>query len=260
MTSQAHEIVFSVNPDSFSRVQALLKRCGHQKLNLLLARGLALVEYVLDEQAKGRSVGSVSASGNRFVPLCERAELLGTGSAPVATNAPSGSAAGGHLASISPNLMPRHRVRVSKVPEAREPRARRLWGHAAFAVNDEAGPVRSLAFHCERNETLGLEQPIEFNGHALPGELHMSHLPELRKVMDAVSMATHFLLCPATDTLSFYGYFPKTGWFRMSRETEEWIPDEAVNAGEVSLFPMDVAELYLRRLRDRPEEPALLQA
>lgn len=263
MANQTHEVVFSMSTESHDRVLALLARCGHSKLNLLLARGLALVEYVLDQGVLGRSVGSVSATGNKFVPLCERPELStppngsrGASESPCERSVDAGAC----VSPINPKLMPRPRVPVETVVVECEPRARRLFRHAAFAVNDDAGPVRSLAYHRERSETMETEPPIDFNGHALPGGLCLSHLEALRRVMDSESMATHFQLCPASDLLLFYGFFPNNGWFRLNCETREWVPDGAVRTGEVSVFPMDTAEFYLRRLRDKSQEPHLLQA
>ncbi|HAL2109911.1 TPA: hypothetical protein H5X26_004990 [Escherichia coli] len=267
MTSQAlqrHEIVFSMAHDSMSRVQELLKRCGHGNLNLLLARGLALVEFVLDQAELGRVVGSVILGEEEFLPLRERPELLKpmrAGKPPaepednVAQSMPEAA-----VATINPKLMPRAKVPVEDFPEAPLPRARRLFKHAAFAVNDDAGPVRSLAFHQERCDSMGIEPPLSYNGHALPGELRLHHLDDLQRVMDTESMATHFYLCPATDDLSFYGYFPNTGWHRMNPETGEWAPESIVQAGELSLFPMDLAALYLRRHGHDLPERQLLEA
>jgi len=267
MTSQAQqrqEIVFSMAPESMVRVQGLLKRCGHQNLNLLLARGLALVEFVLDQIDMGREVGSVILGEEGFWPLRERPELLKP-SRPRPAAAPSSdeqpqeapvAAVGG----FHPKLVARPRVPVETVPEERQPRARRLFKHAAFAVNDEAGPVRSLAFHLERSESMGLDRPIAYNGHALPGGLRPFHLDEIQRMMDEESMATHFLLCEATEELSYFGYFPNTGWHRLNADTRQWTLDTAILAGERSLFPMDLAAFYLRRQADSQPETQLLEA
>jgi hypothetical protein len=269
MTGQAlqrHEIVFSMAPESMGRVQDLLKRCGHQNLNLLLARGLALVEFVMDQIEQGRAVGSVIIGEDGFLPLRERPELLKPSNSRPRPAAPAGEqlpgASGAQVTAINPKLVPRPRVPIESIPEERLPRARRLFKHAAFAVNDEAGPVRSLAFHLERSESMGLERPIAYNGHALPGELRPYHLEEIQRTMDEESMATHFLLCEAADVLSFFGYFPNTGWHRLNAETSQWALDPAVQAGERSLFPMDLAAFYLRRQVDTQAEaePVLLEA
>lgn len=266
MTGQAlqrHEIVFTMNQASMGRVQALLKRCGHESLNLLLARGLALVEFVLDQADLGRAVGSVIIGEAEFMPLRERPELLAPMKSPVSAvgaGEQASSAPGRPVDAPNPKLMPRPRVSPAAVPEERLPRARRLFKHAAFAVNDEAGPVRSLAFHQERCDSMGLEAPISFNGHALPGELRLHHLDELQRWMDEEAMATHFLLCPATDDLSFYGYFPATGWHRLNTESRAWALDAAVQAGELSLYPVDLAAFYLRRHGDTLPDRQLLEA
>lgn len=261
---QRHEIVFSMANDSMARVQELLKRCGHSNLNLLLARGLALVEFVMDQAELGRAVGSVILGEEEFLPLRERPELLkpmraGRAPAPHEDNAPQ-SAPEAAVATLNPKLMPRPKVLVEDFPETPLPRARRLFKHAAFAVNDDAGPVRSLAFHQERCDSMGLEPPLSYNGHALPGELRLNHLEEFQRVMDAESMATHFYLCPCTDDLAFYGYFPNTGWHRMNSETHEWAPESVVQAGELSVFPIDLAALYLRRHGQNLPERQLLEA
>jgi hypothetical protein len=264
MTSQAlqrQEIVFSMAPESMVRVQGLLKRCGHQNLNLLLARGLALVEFVMDQIEMGRAVGSVILGEEGFLPLRERPELLKPGrSTPRPASSTDDQLQGGsgaQVTTINPKLAPRPRVPVEAASEERMPRARRLFKHAAFAVNDDAGPVRSLAFHLERCESMGLEPPIAYNGHALPGGLRSYHLEEIQRMMDEESMATHFLLCEATEVLSFFGYFPNTGWHRMNTETRQWTLDTAIQSGERSLFPMDLAAVYLRRQVDRPPEQQL---
>lgn len=263
MTGQAlqrHDIMFSMTQSSLARVESLLKRCGHQNLNLLLARGLALVEFVLDQADLGRVVGSVIVGEEEFLPLRERAELLKPSkprpaSAPTAEE-PAQSSPDAAAGAFHPKLVARPRVPVEEHTEERLPRARRLFKHAAFAVNDDAGPVRSLAFHLERNETMGLEPPIDYNGHALPGALRAHHLDEIQRMMDAESIATHFLLCEATEELSYFGYFPNTGWQRLSAESRQWTLDTAILAGERSLFPMDLAALYLRRQVDKqPEQP-----
>jgi hypothetical protein len=259
MTSQAlqrQEIVFSMAPESMERVQGLLKRCGHQNLNLLLARGLAMVEFVMDQIDMGRAVGSVILGEDGFLPLRERPELLGkVNRAPLAVagdQAQGGS--GAQVDAINPKLIPRPKIPVEAATEDHRPRARRLFKHAAFAVNDDAGPVRSLAFHQERCDSMGLEPPISVNGHALPGELRPYHLDDIQRLMDEESMATHFLLCPATDELAFFGYFPNSGWHRLNLDTRQWALDATVQAGELSLFPMEMAAFYLRRQVDQPPE------
>lgn len=264
MTAQAlqrHEIVFTMTPSSLARVESLLKRCGHQNLNLLLARGLALVEFVLDQVDLGRVVGSVIVGEDEFLPLRERDELLKPSNKPrpkptPTTGEPAHSSPDAAAGVFHPKLVARPRVPVEEPTEERLPRARRLFKHAAFAVNDDAGPVRSLAFHLERSESMGLERPIDYNGHALPGALRAHHLDEIQHMMDAESMATHFLLCEATEELSYFGYFPNTGWHRLNADSNQWTLDTAILAGERSLFPMDLAAFYLRRQANKqPEHP-----
>lgn len=255
MASQAlqrQEITFSMSSEGMARTQQLLSRCGHTNLNLLLARGLALVEFVLDQQDMGRAVGSVIPDEQGFLPLRERPELVMPGnSRPRPSVVPSSVAVAPSddaVGAINPKLMPRQRVPVESAPVTCEPRARRLFKHAAFAVNDDAGPVRSLAFHQERSDSMGIDPPISANGHALPGGLSTHHLEELQAVMDEHAIATHFLLCPATDEITYYGFFPNSGWHRLSAQSNTWALDPAAQAGELSVFPLDMAAFYLRRL------------
>ncbi|NWA11980.1 hypothetical protein [Pseudomonas gingeri] len=252
MASQAvqrQEITFSMSPDGMARTQQLLSRCGHSNLNLLLARGLALVEFVLDQQELGRAVGSVILGEDEFLPLREREELVTPGKArPKPTAVPCAAPSASAEAPINPKLVPRARVPVESPPLTNEPRARRLFKHAAFAVNDDAGPVRSLAYHQERSDSMGIDAPISANGHALPGGLAVHHLAELQAAMDEHAMATHFLLCPATDEISYYGFFPNSGWHRLSGQTKTWALDPAAQRGELSVFPLDIAAFYLRRV------------
>jgi len=260
---QRHEILFSMSSDSMARVQALLQRCGHANMNLLLARGLSLVEWVMDQADQGRTVGAVVYGEQAMVELRERKELLKPGSAAKALSAgtdPATAPEDVQPAAPNPKLVARDRVEPEHEPLIGDqlPRARRLFKHAAFAVNDDAGPVRSLAFHQERCDAMGLEPPVSFNGHAMPGDLTQSHLEELQQVMEAESMATHFLLCPVQEQMSFYGYFPKTGWHRLSRSTGQWTLDPQVQDGTISLFPMDLAAAFLRRQRRAPEIESLV--
>lgn len=259
MESQRKEIVFSMSHASYERVEQLLGRCGHTNLNLLLARGLALVEFVEDEKAQGRPVGSTDARGEGFVRLSERAELLKPGNPqrlhPARAEDPAQDvSAAGAVDTTNPKLIARPRTAPPiPIEQGREPRARRQFRRPEFAVNDDAGPVRSLAFHEERCAALGINPPIAYNGHALPGELDTHHLATLEEVMAQESMATHFQLCPATDELVFFGFFPRSGWHRLNQATDVWAPNDSVQTGGVSVFPLDMAANYLRR--QRPAEP-----
>ncbi|WP_439254466.1 hypothetical protein [Pseudomonas monteilii] len=242
---ERHEVLFTMSAQSMQRTTALLKRCGHQNLNLLLARGLALVEFVLDQLEQGRSVGSVILGEDGFLPLRERPELVTPreGARPKAVPAPT---RGGTTHTDNPKLMPRAKVPVEATVQEQAPRVRKLFRHAAFNVNDLTGPVRSVEFHTKRCASEGLEAPIDYTGQALPGELGPHHLEELERVMGEESMATHFQLCPSTYALTFFAFFPKGGWHRMQSASREWLHDLAVDTGEVSVFSVDLAAAYLR--------------
>lgn len=244
-TQERHEVLFTMSAQSMQRTLALLKRCGHQNLNLLLARGLALVEFVLDQVDQGRSVGSVILGEDGFLPLRERPELVTPrgGAKPRAVPAPT---SGGTTHTDNPKLMPRAKVAVEAPATEQAPRARKLFRHAAFNVNDRTGPVRSLEYHIKRSAAEGFEPPIDYTGHALPGELGPHHLEELERVMGEESMATHFQLCPSTNTPTFFAFYPKGGWHRMQGTPREWVRDLAVDVGELSIFSVDLAVAYLR--------------
>lgn len=71
-----HEILFSMSEASMAKTRALMEKCGHSNLNLLLARGLALAEWVESQNERGRAVGSMDGDGNDFWELHERPDLL----------------------------------------------------------------------------------------------------------------------------------------------------------------------------------------
>lgn len=76
-----HEVVFTLSEAGKARADALLARCGHRNMSLLIARGLALAEWVEDQRDEGRSVAGVCYGAGDdgealFVELLERPELL----------------------------------------------------------------------------------------------------------------------------------------------------------------------------------------
>lgn len=258
---QRHDIIFSMSESSRTRVDGLLARCGHTNLNLLLARGLALVEWVQDQIDLGRTVGSVIYGEQELAELRERAELLKPCNA-IRIKPETPAEAHSPVKATNPKLVARCRIAPEHKTTETRPRARRLFKHAAFAVNDETGPVRSLAFHQHQSDAMGLEPPVSFNGQAMPSDLGPFHLNELQHVIDTQSMATHFRMRPGEEQLVFYGYFPKTGWHYLDLQLGQWVLDDQVQAGNVSLYSMDIAALYLRRMKPTvtPPESVALQA
>jgi hypothetical protein len=81
---------------SMARAQDLLRQCHHNNLPLLMARGLALVEWVEEQAAQGRTIASVKYAEEGEEPviyeLQERPELLRPQPKPVLTVAPAPAA------------------------------------------------------------------------------------------------------------------------------------------------------------------------
>lgn len=76
-----HEVGFSFSDASKARADDLLRKCGHNDLRLLMARGLALVEWVEQQHEEGRVVAGVLYAKDEesemvVVELEERPDLL----------------------------------------------------------------------------------------------------------------------------------------------------------------------------------------
>lgn len=269
-----HDIMFSMSEASKARVDGLLRQCGHTNLNLLLARGLALVQWVEDQQGQGRCIAALTVGDDLpedVIELEERPELLKPPPRPqsiaapvkVATPAPvvdtppkpepvASSAPAKPVSAISPEkLVPRKK----NPPPIKQPKYRAPSGREqvlrAHIPNDN-GPVKShtwVAWNCKMESRL---PPILIgDDRALPGELTLAHLPELEQMLTDARHASHFSLSK-DGFLFFYGYQAgngkRGGWCFIEEGSMQMRRDESCEAGLFAIFPVVMAVEYLRRL------------
>lgn len=251
-----HEVLFSMSDASKARVDQLLAKCGHKSLNLLLARGLELAQWVEDQSALGHAVAAVTEDGDVMDLLEERPELLKpqprpqaittavqeTAPAPIVPPTPAASL----TSTDNPRLMAREKS-PSKAPARQRDRApngrvAKLNAH----LPDDDGPIKTvtwLRWDCERRKGM----PLIYIGteRALPGELNLSHLEALETALRETRHATHFKITEMGD-LAFYGFDNQKGWCYMEDCSRRLFPDP--HSGLHSIFPVVMAAEYLQRL------------
>ncbi|WP_219097774.1 hypothetical protein [Pseudomonas sp. UMAB-40] len=265
-----HDIMFSMSDASKERVDLLLRQCGHASLNLLLARGLALVQWVEDQQDQGRTVGAViyGAEGgeDEVFELEERPELLKPqprpqslptqvkAAAPVVEPTPAPKPE--PVASTAPVIDPAKLVARPKTPPpVTQPRYRAPSGREqqlrAHIPNDN-GPVKThtwVRWRCKMDKRL---PPILIgDDRALPGELTLEHLPELERMLVDARHATHFQLTK-DNYLAYYGFQAgkgkRGGWCYVEEGSMQLRKDDHCDGGLFAIFPVVMAVEYLRRL------------
>lgn len=290
-----HDFNFSMGDESKRKLDALMDRCNQNDLNLVVARALSLLAWVVDQADEERVVGSIryGADALDFSELQERPELLRQRSRPqlVTSVAPidaAGSPAGlGHQiaepakaasepkphqskhstlapAAISyettnPKLMARQKVAPqadAKTPS--RPRGQRLMKHAAYEPGVD-GPVKSLAFLQHLCEVRHLPAPISFGNRALPGNLSASHQSPLVEMLDLNIGVTHFALSAQDDFMLFYSYAPRKGWSVLDPISRRWTKDEQANGGLTWIYPVSLAVEYLRRNEDATPNTAVVE-
>lgn len=271
-----HDIMFSMSDASLDRVTLLLSQCGHNSLNLLLARGLALVQWVEDQQDKGRTIGAVlyGDEGVEVSELEERPELLKPQprpqslptpvkpvapvpvkeSAPVVESTPAPKPE--PVATPAPVIDPAKLVaRPKNPPQMKQPKYRAPNGREqvlrAHIPNDN-GPVKSytwVAWKCQMDKRL---PPILIGeDRALPGELTLDHLPELERMLVEARHVTHFKI--TEDNCLFYYAFQqgngkRGGWYYVQEGSMQLLKDDHCDGGLFAIFPVVMAVEYLRRL------------
>jgi len=273
-------IPFSASPASHERIEALAKRCG-TRVNLLIARGLALAEWVEDQIEQGRTVGAVQMGEDGFLPLRERPELLRAAQRP--TLVPSVSPAKPQAPEPSPEAtpVPVERAEVAEPePSPVEPKSlkalapgidpaklvardrkntplkvltktrppRKNLGLRALRINDMEGPVKSLDFSRRMAESRGAPEPINCNGYPLPATLSARNLPALESARDKMPSATHFNLTTKGDVCLF-GFFPGKGkgWCFYNDVSLHWIKEPHANAGTLQVYSVDMAAEFLHQ-------------
>jgi hypothetical protein len=263
-----HDFNFSMGDDSKHRLDELMARCGHNQLNLLVARGLALLAWVEDQSDRGRIVGSIRYGDEPdFMELEERPELLRPRTRPqlVASAAPVASASPQTVsaptpepdpvpetpapdpdpAPLNPKLVARPRVAPAPSAAPRE-RSRRAVSLAPMTPDDE-GPIKTYKFLERMTKVRNMLPPIAFGGHSLPGNLYTEHLTRLTEIADRHPTATHFRINALDDELFFCGYMPRKGWCELNASTEQWAKDHHLETGLAWVYPVLPAIEYLRR-------------
>ena len=261
-----YDLMFSMSEASHGRVTSLLERCGHNNVNLLLARGLELVQWVEDQQDSGRTIGAVLYSDENVdvAELAERPELLkpqprpqsipvkpvavatGTKPEPVPASAPVGAAS----APVNPKLMAREKKPTPAAPpryRAPSGREQQLRAH----IPNDVGPVKTYTWVRWKCEMEKRKPPILIgDDRALPGELTQDHLPELERMLVDAKHATHFLVT-VDGFLSYYAYQPgngtRGGWRYVEEGSMQLRKDDHCEAGLFAIFPVVMAVEYLRR-------------
>lgn len=281
------EMVFAPAAESWERIDSLMEQQGHQVYGLTIARGFALVQWVLEQQAAGRIVGSLETGEEDFEPLVERPDLLAPRprlqSVPVPESAPSmperapvapsepvqvattavvatptqAAPASTLPAELSAKLVARPRT----PPAARPAPKRRGQNRAAevlraHLVDDVHGPIKShtwVRWNCNHENR---PAPILIgDDRALPGELSLEHLPELDCMLVEGRHATHFKIT-TTGELAYYGFTPGKGWCYLEEGSMRLLPDSFCDGGLFAIFPVVMAVEYLRRLANPSREVA----
>lgn len=270
-----HEIMFSMSDASKQRVDKLLLQCGHANLNLLLARGLALVQWVEDQQGQGRAIAALTCGDDvpeDLIELEERPELLKPQPRPQSITAPAKpvepvqepapapvveqTPAPEPVASAVPAIDPEKlKARPKSPAPVKQPRYRAPSGREqvlrAHIPNDN-GPVKTytwVRWKCGMDKRL---PPILIGeDRALPGELTLDHLTELERMLTDARHATHFLVTK-DGFMAFYGFQAgngkRGGWCYVEEGSMQLRKDDHCDGGLFAIFPVVMAVEYLRRL------------
>lgn len=263
-----YDLMFSMSEASHARVTQLLRRCDHNNVNLLLARGLELVQWVEDQQDQGRTIGAVLYDGENVdvAELAERAELLKPQPRPQSIPAKPVEAVveprpspkpeqapvpvAGAATTVNPKLVPRDKKPTpAPPPRYRAPsgREQQLRAH----IPNDNGPVKTYTWVRWKCETENRKPPILIgDDRALPGDLTQDHLPELERMLVDAKHATHFMVA-VDGYLSYYAYQPgngtRGGWRYVEEGSMQLRKDEHCEAGLFAIFPVVMAVEYLRR-------------
>lgn len=270
-----YDLMFSMSEASHGRVNQLLQQCGHNNVNLLLARGLALVQWVEEQQDLGRTIGAVLYDGESVdvAELSEREELLRPqprpqalpvraiettekplpvrNTAPAPAPAPEPVPLASTDASVNPKLVAREK---KPGPPAAPPRYRAPSGREqqlrAHIPND-VGPVKTYTWVRWRAELDGRKPPILIgDDRVLPGELTVDHLSELERMLVDAKHATHFQV-GVDGFLSYYAFLPgngtRGGWRYVEEGSMQLRKDPHLEGGLFAIFPVIMAVEYLRR-------------
>lgn len=277
-----HDFNFSMGDESKRKLDALMARCGQDNLNLLVARGLALVAWAEDQSDDGRIVGSIfyGADEPDFRPLEERPELVRPRPrpqlVPVAVAVVQPVAAPEPEPEPVPDPVPEPEVATAPEPApelAAEPPAAAALKPAAkapertpaefngqlkkpkpFRVPERkddksdypAGyaksPIRSLSELQLDARQRNLPAPIDYEGQPLPAGLNQSHAATLAENMQLG--ATHFRLMRDLHLVAFK-FVATKGWSTFEAHRYRWVRDGWINDGLDPIYSIKAAQDYL---------------
>ncbi|MCK2122167.1 hypothetical protein [Pseudomonas sp. PNPG3] len=279
--STRRELVFTASPQSWERIDQVMALQGHDKYSLTVARGFALVQWVLEQQAAGRTIGAMAVGGD-FLPLEERPELLAPrprmqvvqDSPPVAAPTTAEPDQATALAPAEATAEPAPDSPLGALKRLESSAARKEQGQAddtapkgptnaqlkkprKFVVparrekvdNRPTGtgqsPIRTL--EAERAECLARNEkfPIEHQGKPLPANLDHSCLQYLLDGLQ-VADASHFRVIGPSH-VGIYGHFPKKDWCVYDPISRKWRPDVQAREGFAKLYSIELAIDYLQR-------------
>lgn len=270
-----HDFNFTMGEESKRKLDALMARCGQDSLNLLVARGLALVAWAEDQSDLGRQVGSIHFGADEpdFRPLEERPELtrrrprpqLVTVPAPVAQPVeapapepvpePVPTPAADPEPEPSPvKEQPAKPAPVASMPERTpcefngpltKPQPFRMPAKKTDKLPKGYGgsPVRNLTDLQIDARNRNVAEPIDYQGQPLPVGLNQSHAAALAENM--ALGATHFRLERDLSLFAFR-FLPRKGWCTFETGRCRWVTDHWVTGGQAAIYSIKLAQDYLQ--------------
>lgn len=288
--SPRRELVFTASQESWERIDQVMALQGHHQYSLTVARGFALVQWVLEQQAAGRVIGAMDSPSADFLPLTERPELLAprprmqivpdqpTSATEASTQSERTVDAQGEPAAASP-LGALKRLESSAARQDHEQctqaakkgsknaplqKAKKLILPRRKAKVDirptcaARSPLRSL--EAARAEACANETPypIEHDGKPLPWNLEHKYMASLLEGKQ-VPEATHFQI-EGPGYVGIYAHRPKKDWCFWDPFSRCWRPDMKAREGMVCLYSIQVAIDYLQiKAKQTPPEPEVYE-
>jgi len=278
-----HDFNFSMGEESKRKLDALMARCGQDNLNLMVARGLALVAWVEDQSDLGRVVASIRHGEDEpdFRPLEERPELIRPrqrpqlvtvappavqpAAEPVLEAVPEPEPVTEPVADPAPKLA--STPSAAPAPKAAERTPNEFNGPLtkpkAFRMPDRdcksdypAGfaksPVRNLREMQIDAKSRNVAPPIEYQGQPLPVGINQSHAEALVESMRIG--ATHFQLMSDLFLVA-YKYVARKGWCTFEAHRHRWTTDGYINDGLAPIYSLKLAQDYLQNNDAPAPEP-----
>ncbi|MDH1403701.1 hypothetical protein [Pseudomonas sp. GD03730] len=276
-----HDFNFTMGEESKRKLDALMARCGQDNLNLLVARGLALVAWVEDQSDSGRQVGSIHYGADEpdFRPLEERPELTrrrprpqlvtvpASAAQPVEAPVPEPVPEPAPTSAVNPEPTPKP-ARAAPAPVATtpertpnefngplaKPKPFRVPAKKADKLPEGycGSPVRNLTELQIDARTRNVAAPIEYKGQPLPVGLNQSHAAALAE--NLALGATHFRL--ESDLALFaFKLVARKGWCTFETGRYRWVTDHWVTGGQAAIYSIKLAQDYLQNNAAPAPEP-----